>query len=502
MADERKKKKVRGARKCEKLYKRRREGHPPIELEWERGEPIRGPYISEFSGLVGFEVRLRVPITYNNWHEVPKDLKATVLDGVQDIYVIPPGGASHVMTVVASKLRAFRTYLRKAYLTEGGEHYSKSPSDRYTFIELEHCEEFQIQMGTPEAKVKLKKEVAAGTFVPDGHNDVLTRALGTAEHPGRTRGVGSYSGLRKVFKGNMKPRKPEGNYMTEEDLLQRLPSLLQHSKAYTDFVDFADVTEVAACYLRISDPADYIVAHGSVFPRAPGDMVHGVPLLPHQVKVSVTLVLPGMGEYTIPCPTEHIETVADCEGSFVTWPKSLVGLGDPPVQTARHGDFSSSKSRPILGVCPTAPSSPVQDVVDQSSYVAFGPRCRELCQWLTRTSTLPTISVILDPESMLYSEETELRMRPKNIREFMRWENVDQTIIIVFLRLLHNHIMEHGIASIGLLCPENMAYVVDFGDCQYLDRALETYQSRPWILMSLYLSTPYFNLLRLILKPN
>ncbi|VFQ88331.1 unnamed protein product [Cuscuta campestris] len=197
----------------------------------------------------------------------------------------------------------------------------------------------------------------------------------------------------------MKPRKSEGNYMTEEDLLQRPPSLLQQyglcvsrgdpdlasmsqhtpsvaphygqrsSKASTDFVDFAGVTEVAACYLRICDLADYIVAHGSVFPCAPRDMVHGVPLLPHQVK--------------------------------------------PLVQTARHGDFSSSKSRPVLGVHPTSPSSPVQDVVDQSSYVAFGPRCRELCQWLTHTSAFPTINVILDPESMLYLEETKLRMRPE-----------------------------------------------------------------------------------------
>ncbi|VFQ68699.1 unnamed protein product [Cuscuta campestris] len=214
--------------------------------------------------------------------------------------------------------------------------------------------------------VQLKKEVAAGTFVPDGHNDVLTRALGTAKDPGRTRGVGSYSGLLKFFKGNMKPRKPEGNYMTEEDLLQRLPSLLQHygvcvsggaldfasmsehtpsvaphygqrsSKESTDFVDFADLTDVAACYLRISDPADYIVTRCS--------------------------------------PPSSPETVADCEGSFVAWPKSLVGLGDSPVHTARHGNFSSRKSRPILGIRPIAPSSPVQDVVDRSSYVSFVPR--------------------------------------------------------------------------------------------------------------------------------
>ncbi|VFQ77001.1 unnamed protein product [Cuscuta campestris] len=409
MADERKKKKVRGAGKCEKLYKRKREGQPPIELEWERGEP--------------------------------------------DIYVIPPGGAQHVITVSALRHRAFKTYLRGAYLTEGGEHYSKTP------IEPEHWEALSeknrdIQKKNPypqymgrggyamlqrelaaTSQAQLKKEVTAGTFVPDGHNDVLTRALGTAEHPRRTRGVGSYSGLRKVFKGNMKPRKPEDFASMSQHTPSVAPPYRQcSSRACADFVDFADLTNVDACYLRISDPADYIVAHGSVVPRAPGVVVHGVPLLPHQ----------------------------------------------PPLHTARHGDFSSSKSRPILDVRPTAlHSSPVQDVVDRSSYVSFGPRCRELCQWLTRTSDLLTISVILDPESMLYPEEMKLRMHLENIHEFMRWEEVDQTIIIVFLRLLHDHMMEHDITSVGLLCPENMTYVVDFGDHQYLDIALKTYQSRP-----------------------
>ncbi|VFQ67779.1 unnamed protein product [Cuscuta campestris] len=493
MADQRKKKKVIGAGKCEKLYKRRREGHSPIELEWEHGEPIRGPYVSEFSGLVGFEVRSRVPITYSNWHDVPQDLRATVLDGVRALseknrdiqkknsypHYMGRGGYAMLQCefAVASQAATSADIAGSSTLTSSQLGREDSWLRGYTPGRQAEVMDPAV-MEIRDRIVQLKKEVAAGTFVSDGHNDVLTRALGTAEHPGCTRGVGSYSGLRKVFKGNMKPRKPEeGAYMS-----QHTPSVPPHygqrsSKASTDFVDVAGVTKVSPCYLRISDPADYIVAHRSVFPRAPGDMVHGVPLLPHQVKVSVTLVLPGMGEYTIPCPTEHMETVADCEGSFVAWPKSLVGVEDPLVQTARHDDFSSSKSRPILSVRPTAPSSAVQDVVDRSSYVAFGLRCRELCQWLTRTSALPTISVILNPESMLYPEETELRMRPENIREFMRREEVDQTIIIIFFKLLHDHMMERGIAFVGLLCPENIAYVVEYGDRQYLDRALETYQS-------------------------
>ncbi|VFQ89399.1 unnamed protein product [Cuscuta campestris] len=118
----------------------------------------------------------------------------------------------------------------------------------------------------------------------------------------------------------MKPRKSEGNYMVEQDLLHRFPSL-------------------AFC------STDYIVKHGLVFPHAPGDVVHGVLLLPHQVKVIVTLVLLGMGEYPNPCPTENIETVADCEGSFVAWPKSLVGLGNRVVSVADTNIFFAYHQR-------------------------------------------------------------------------------------------------------------------------------------------------------------
>lgn len=89
-----------------------------------------------------------------------------------------------------------------------------------------------------EEVIQLKSEVAVGTFVSERHNGVLTRALGSAEYPGRTWGVESYVGLRKAFNGNKKTHKPEGKYMTEQDLdqmietvvadfTQHLPSLLQ-----------------------------------------------------------------------------------------------------------------------------------------------------------------------------------------------------------------------------------------------------------------------------------
>jgi aspartate-semialdehyde dehydrogenase len=38
-----------------------------------------------------------------------------------------------------------------------------------------------------------------GTFVPDGRNDILTEAIGTAEHGGRVRGVGQNHTLSTFF---------------------------------------------------------------------------------------------------------------------------------------------------------------------------------------------------------------------------------------------------------------------------------------------------------------
>ena len=38
---------------------------------------------------------------------------------------------------------------------------------------------------------QIQAQVTEGSFVPDREHDILTKALGNPEHPGRTRGKGS-----------------------------------------------------------------------------------------------------------------------------------------------------------------------------------------------------------------------------------------------------------------------------------------------------------------------
>ncbi|VFQ78437.1 unnamed protein product [Cuscuta campestris] len=313
-------KKHRGSAKCEALYKRKKDGHPPMQLQWRHRRPFAGPHVGVFPSLVGFEARSRARIDITMWPLVPKDVKDTILAEIQTIYEIPKEGINYTLKLAGERWRAFKVKLRKDFLKPGGKRRGEHPNYYYNFVTREHWENFKNyytsdnmkaisaanterqqknvyphnmgrggyrmleqkilssssttttennssvppdlsrenmwllgrtkdnQIPNPNVRevaeriVKLKADAQAGTFTPVGHDDILTRALGTSEHPGRTRGVGSLVGLRNVFKGKKKSQKSDGMFMTQDELeqfrksvlndaftmyTQRLPQLLQ-----------------------------------------------------------------------------------------------------------------------------------------------------------------------------------------------------------------------------------------------------------------------------------
>ncbi|KAK2357452.1 hypothetical protein QL285_094718 [Trifolium repens] len=82
--------------------------------------------------------------------------------------------------------RGFKAQLTREYVTKPDE----APYVRYTYISKAVWEKFLASRDTPEFKDSLVEETEKGTFVPNGHNDILTNAIGTAEHGGRVRGAG------------------------------------------------------------------------------------------------------------------------------------------------------------------------------------------------------------------------------------------------------------------------------------------------------------------------
>ncbi|VFQ80252.1 unnamed protein product [Cuscuta campestris] len=190
MSDKQKKKKVRGAGKCEKLYKRRREVHPPIEFEWDGGERVRGPdhYGETPICLYNYiEPKHWEEFQIQNETEEAKALSKKNRDlQKKNPYPHFMGRGGYAMLQHELAASQATTSANIAGLsTEMGSQLEREDSwlRGHTLGRLPEDTDPAL-MEIRDRIVQLNKEVAAGTFVPDGHNDVLTRALGTAEHPG------------------------------------------------------------------------------------------------------------------------------------------------------------------------------------------------------------------------------------------------------------------------------------------------------------------------------
>ena len=75
----------------------------------------------------------------------------------------------------------------------------------------------ELSFNTPETQQVVQKiteiqaQVTQGSFVPDRENDILTRALGNKEHPGRTWGIGSKVPWKKGFPQDLNRYKSRRN---------------------------------------------------------------------------------------------------------------------------------------------------------------------------------------------------------------------------------------------------------------------------------------------------
>ncbi|VFQ86022.1 unnamed protein product [Cuscuta campestris] len=246
------------------------------------------------------------------------------------------------------------------------------------------------------------------------------------------------------------------------------------------------------CHMSITDPIDAIVARGSVFPCSPGVSLHNAPLPYDHVKVSVDVVLDGMGDYPIPTPTDEHTTVSSTLGSMCAWPKALVHLGDPPLgspvlptlrgigsstkgfsrvsaysedsphlshhssqQLDSHHSFSQHSSQQPH----THTEPPFQRAVEPGLYATLGPRCRDLCHWLTRMEDLTNIEILIEPWALGYAEERVFNINPENIKEFLRWDMIDNSIVEIFMRHLYGYMRTHDIQNVGLVCPDDLQHM-------------------------------------------
>jgi hypothetical protein len=124
-----------------------------------KGQPLEPRrIIGTFSNQCSCIVRDKVPITYDGWRKVPKEIKGTMWGEAKRQFTYPAEGydeekcKSHVLFIIGKVLRNFRSMLNREYVQIG-----RTPFKDYNKIRLAVWEEFVKKMSTKEAKAKDEK---------------------------------------------------------------------------------------------------------------------------------------------------------------------------------------------------------------------------------------------------------------------------------------------------------------------------------------------------------
>ncbi|KAK9734168.1 hypothetical protein RND81_04G119800 [Saponaria officinalis] len=213
--------------------------------------------------------------------------------------------------------------------------------------------------------------VEKGEFVPSRLEDVLVKATGKPDHPGRTRGVGSHVGLQTYF-GKPTGQGSRGKLYSMDDMMlfkeevkketmaemkvvmqqqflelmnvcgMKLPPgfelnmrdspissqhLHQSSCHSVELRDpFSELQGPTPCWLGVLYFEDLVVvAEGMAWPWTENQTIHNTPLSRQNVRVSIDKILESKAP--LPIPWGGFKKVGEVGGSLAQWPKSLVMIG-------------------------------------------------------------------------------------------------------------------------------------------------------------------------------
>ncbi|XP_074332491.1 uncharacterized protein LOC141670505 isoform X1 [Apium graveolens] len=355
---------------------------------------------------------------------------------------------------------------------------------------------------------ELQRQVSDGSWTPEGHDDILSRALGQKDHGGRVRGVGGgakikdifgsgktkHSGLvsvdelttitqeitKKVHKefeekmNEMMNSKLEGifnqlkqmgvsisgdqfvnNFATPKNEIIRSSCQSVHDSVHGED-HFTNLKTPTLCCLWVIhlEERRVIAARGTVFPLNSGgvNMIHNSPIVPHNVKLSVDDVVAEYQLTPLPVPCDEHETVGNAAGSFVQWPKDLVTLGQEPILLEKKKSDTSLKKNVQVpekveskgSVTPIKKTPPLLDNDIHSS-----EHCR------SRRFLLNKRPPTKKSEVFKYEENGEdpIYITPEDVDQFLKMSWLNISVLEIFL---NNHWM------LLLFClKESAIYVFD-----------------------------------------
>src|SRR5438105_7284049 len=213
----------------------------------------------------------------------------------------------------------------------------------------------ELSFNKPEPVEVVKKlaqfhvQATQGSFVSDRENDVLTKALGTKEHPGRTRGFGSKVPWKKGFsqdahryksRRNAEQRRWEEYKAAFEEMYEEkkrkereeqenlaVPSSVGSVDQEVPFGKFPvdSITGPTRCklYVLVARGGFKLeVASGMVYPER---LWHGKPVPHAYVRVTADVVHANTVDCKLdfPTPNTEIDTLEEAKNEFILWAEIL-----------------------------------------------------------------------------------------------------------------------------------------------------------------------------------
>src|SRR5438105_8111651 len=254
----------------------------------------------------------------------------------------------------------------------------------------------ELSFNKPETEAVVQKiaqiqaQVSEGSFVPDREHDILTKALGNLEHPGRTRGFGSKVPWKKGFpqdahryksRRNAEQRRWEEYKAAFEEMYEEnkrkerekqenlaVPSSAGSVDQEEPFGKFPvdSITRPTCCklFVPVNKGAFKLeVASGMVYPE---HVLHGKPVPHVYVRVTADMVHANAMDCKLDFPTTdtEIDTLRQAKNEFILWARRDITLeGYVPAQIQRTLEPPAEQHDPLYPKSQVAlpPPSPVTE---------------------------------------------------------------------------------------------------------------------------------------------
>ncbi|GMN24789.1 hypothetical protein TIFTF001_050345 [Ficus carica] len=334
-----------------------------------------------------------------------------------------------------------------------------------------------------EMRVKTDGGLKKEEFKPIAENiDILTKALGNAEHSGRIRGQSKFVKQSQYF--NLVHPSREKDEVSDmklkiaalEKTVQELcakhginretmaeemtaPTVDQHNS----FKASCTLNEKEAgpsdpnpmlnaskeCHLFIPDLVNggvVLVAIGRAYADCvPTDTVHGIPLGEENVRVTVTV--PKINRALLPIPTNEATSVEEAVGGFVAWPKSLVVLQTSLSQASKgpsrapereaEGSKRTKKraGRKKLQSQPEVEQQPAQEEMPSFDLNDISFELRPLA-FYAQSSMRDGTQIVCPQQHFVMGDEMSIYIGFEDVYHFISFKEISANSIMIYIRYL------------------------------------------------------------------